>query len=141
MVCSECKAVYYRKSWHHDFRSLKSFESDLPLKFLICPADLMIRRGQYEGRIKIQGIPTAFRSQLADLIKSFCQRATDRDPMDRLIGIKKDGAVWLVTTTENQLANKLARKIKQVFNKVKTRTRFAGAPSDVVEITAEFIDR
>lgn len=46
--------------------------------------------------------------------------------------------MWEVTVTENQLANKLAKKIKDHFNKVTAKTRFAGAPSDVAEVTIEF---
>ena len=105
----------------------------------------MIHNKQYEGRIKIKNIPVVSEDRLDDLIRGFCHRAFERDPLDRLINLEKslpagrqDGSDWTVTTTENQLANKLAKKIKDAFSKVKSKTKFAGDPSDVVEITIEF---
>ena len=50
---------------------------------------------------------------------------------------KLENGNWEITTTENELANKLAHKIKDSFN-VKSKTKFAPEPSDVAEITIEF---
>jgi len=76
--------------------------------------------------------------------------------MDRLIEIKKTRSAgsrlrqgfggqagqvfseWIVTTTENQLANKLAQKIKSSFSGVKTKTKFNKEPSDVVGVVVDF---
>src|SRR3989338_5482889 len=131
VLCKKCTSAYYKKSW--------------PVHFTVCPACQMIHNKQYEGRIKIKNIPVVSEDRLDDLIRGFCHRAFERDPLDRLINLEKslpagrqDGSDWTVTTTENQLANKLAKKIKDAFSKVKSKTKFAGDPSDVVEITIEF---
>src|SRR3989344_3058041 len=131
-------SAYYKKSWHHDIAGLKNYEKDWPVHFTVCPACQMIHNKQYEGRIKIKNIPVVSEDRLDDLIRGFCHRAFERDPLDRLINLEKSGSDWTVTTTENQLANKLAKKIKDAFSKVKSKTKFAGDPSDVVEITIEF---
>ena len=61
-----------------------------------------------------------------------------KDPMDRLIDIKKSGKMLTITTTENQLALKLAKKIKEVFKKVDMATKFAKESHDDVLITLIF---
>src|SRR3990167_7774710 len=112
VLCKKCTSAYYKKSWHHDIAGLKNYEKYWPVHFAVCPACQMIHNKQYEGRI-------------INLEKPL--------PAGR-----QDGSDWTVTTTENQLANKLAKKIKDAFSKVKSKTKFAGDPSDVVEITIEF---
>lgn len=140
VVCKDCGSVYYKKSWHHGFEkiNLSVKEKDLPLKFILCPACQMVKNKQYEGRIIIKNVSEKIADRLGDLILGFCRRAYERDPMDRLIGVKKFLSNWEVTVTENQLANKLANKIKTSFKSQKLKKRFSSEPSDVAEIMIEF---
>lgn len=143
-MCSTCGAAYYKKHWHHNLESLNMPEvmnatkKDTLIKFVLCPACTLIKNKQYEGRVVIKNVPVDRTEKLEELIEGFCRRAYDIDPMDRLIGIKKSGSLWEVTLTENELTNKLAKKIKGVFNGVKTKTHFAPKPSDVAEALVEF---
>lgn len=139
VFCSQCRAAYYKKSWHQSLLNLKSVKEDAPVKFVLCPACKMIKDGQFEGRIIISGVPQNLMAELTNLIKGFCERAYQRDPMDRLIEIKKVKNGLVVTITENQLANKLAKKIKETFNNIKTKTTFSKDPSDVARIVVEFL--
>ena len=138
VLCSECREVYYKKSLHHSLLDLKSLNESAQVNFVLCPACKMIKDGQFEGRIIISGVPQNLMIELLNLIKGFCKRAYQRDPMDRLIDIKRAKDSFIVTTTENQLANKLAQKIKNTFNNVKTKTTFSKDPSDLVDIKVEF---
>ena len=139
VLCKKCTSAYFKKSWHHDLEGVKDFRKDLPINFTVCPACAMIANGQYEGRILIRNVPEKIFDELDGLIRNFCTKAFERDSQDRLIGIKKSSLNWEVTTTENQLANKLAKKIKDVFDSVEIKTKFSGAPSDVVNITIDFL--
>ncbi len=58
--------------------------------------------------------------------------------MDRLINLKKTEGGFIATTTENQLAVKLAKKIKDVFKKVDYKISYSSSPSDVAYITLNF---
>ena len=139
VICPECNSTYFKKCWHHDLIGIDvSDKKDTPIKFVKCPACAMVANKQYEGRLAIKNVPSPLVKELEGLIRGFCQRAFDRDPMDRLIEIKKGNGDWEVMVTENQLANKLGQKIKHTFNRVKTKTVFAGDPSDVVEILVQF---
>lgn len=139
VLCETCGAAHFKKRWHHGIERLNfSEKSDLPVRHGVCPACKMIVNKQYEGRITIKKFPSDWIQRLEELVDGFGKRAWDRDPMDRVIGIKKDGANLVITTTENQLANKLAQKIKSAFHNLKSRTHFAPEPSDVAEVVIEF---
>lgn len=141
IMCPDCGAAYYGKSWHHSLLKVKSVKEDTPVDFSICPACAMTKNHQFEGEVTITNVPQKLRAELINFIEGFCERAYDRDPMDRLIEIKrgKDGLV--VTTTENQLANKLGKKIKNLFNRTKAKTKFIAAPGDVGRVRVEFLGK
>lgn len=138
IFCPDCQAAYYKKSWHHSTLDLKSVKEDSAVSFRRCPACTMIKNHQFEGRITILGAPQNLTAELLNLIKGFGERARSADPMDRVIEARKMKNGIVVTTTENQLANKLAKKIKSTFNKVKSKTTFSKDPSDFVDIKVEF---
>lgn len=139
VLCKDCGAAYYKKSWKHGLENIKTSEkSDPAVTFKICPACQMIKNKQYEGRITVKNLPEHYAGELEGLAEGFCRRAYERDPMHRLIKMEKSASGLVITTTENELANKLAHKIKSSFKNVKSRTKFAGDPSDVAEITIEF---
>jgi len=158
VLCPDCHSVYHKKRWQHSVNALgvkeveQMTDKDTKIKFQICPACKMIQRGQYEGRIRIYAVPPQSEKALEELIRGFCRGAFEIDPMDRLIGIKKGSpstghayrqagsgqTVWTVTTTENQLANKVGRRIKNIFPRAKVKTKFTGGGSDVAEVVVEF---
>lgn len=100
----------------------------------------MIKDKEFEGQLAINNFPVNSKEDLAKLIKNFCQRAFERNPMDRLIDIKNDSGNLIITTTENQLAVKLAKKIKEVFNKYKIQMKisYSPEPSDMAYIKMNF---
>ena len=134
-ICRVCGSIYYKKSWHHPLEGLKQV---VPKKMVLCPADQMIKNRQYEGKIIIQKVPAKIEDELIKVIKNSGSQAFSVDPMDKIIAIKKEKDELVVTTTENEMANKMARKIKGVFKKVNTKITFSGDPSDVVVIKMEF---
>lgn len=141
VLCENCGIAYYKKSWHHKSEGFKSLEKKIekrPVKFILCPACKMIKDKQFEGKITIENIPAKFEKELEGLINGYGKRAYERDPLHRVIGIKKLGSNWEVTTTENELADKLARKLEQTFSNIKPKITYSGDPSDVVYIKIVF---
>ncbi|MDP3015378.1 MAG: NMD3-related protein [bacterium] len=138
VFCKVCDAVYYKKSWHRNLRHYKNLKENLAVKFSLCPACAMIKNRQFEGEIIIKNIPIKIKSDLINLAKTFAARAYQRDPMDRLIAIKENEEGLRITTTENQLAVKLAKKIKETFKKVEMKISYSPAPSDVVYVKLVF---
>ena len=139
VICNDCGAAYFKKRWTHGLEKINVGDKrNTPVSFSTCPACAMIKNHQYEGRIIIKNLPEKYQAELEGLVRGFSKRAFERDPMDRLVEIKKDGGNWVITTTENEMANKVAHHIKESLRATKSRTHFAPEPSDVAEITIEF---
>jgi len=142
ILCKDCNAVYYKKSWHRNLRNYKNLNENLPIKFSLCSACKMIQNKQFEGEIIIKNIPSKIFSELEHLIITFSRRAYERDPMDRLIAIKKNKSEMAITLTENQLAVKIAKKIKDTFKSAKWRIdmkiSYSPQPSAAAYVKLEF---
>ena len=138
LICKSCGIFYWYKSWHHCLENYAKLKKSKNIKFTLCPACQMIKDKKYEGEIIIENVREEIKDQLKILIENFGKRAFKKDPLDRVISIKekkvrrptnarKRGAISRkefigmldirVLTTENQLAQKLANKIKQIYGK------------------------
>ncbi len=138
LICKICDIVYYKKSWHHKLEEYQKLEKVKKVDFAICPACQMIKNKQLEGRLIVRNMPAKFAKEIINLIQAYSQRAFEQDPLDRLIEIKNEDGQILATFTENQMTVRLAKKIKEVFNKVKMEIQYSSPPSDVVEVEVEF---
>lgn len=139
VFCKTCNAVYFKKAWHHNLRYHKSLTEDTAVSFAECPACLAIKNNQFEGRIAISNVPKNITEHLENLVHAFTHRAFQKDPLDRLIAIKKTGNAMEITVTENQLAAKLAKKIESVFKKaVKTISYSRSKKDKAVDIVIAF---
>ena len=118
IICPDCGNVHYHKRWWKN--------SDAGLKRLVvmnyrtaahtrCPTCTMVRENLYEGEVVIERVPQKFRTDLKNLIARFGLTATEMDPQDRIMNIEKHNGEWRVTTSENQLADRLAKKIRDSF--------------------------
>ena len=141
-VCPTCHNVKFKKEWHHPDSSLvvqSKIGWEKGVHFVTCPACTMGAKGLYEGEITIVGVPPRLEGELAHLIAAYGARAIKRDPQDRVLNIKKIGKKWLVHTTEDELAVKLAKKIKGVFNKIDLEINYLKEPQEVSRIRITFI--
>ncbi|MDP3947433.1 MAG: NMD3-related protein [bacterium] len=138
VFCGTCNIAYYKKAWHHNLRHFKSFEKDVPVVFRLCPACTMIKNKQFEGRVTLLYVPAKYQQEVERLVRAYGERAYQRDPLDRVIGIKKMKDGFEVTTTENQLAQKLARKVQETFKTARPSISHSASPSDVAFITVTF---
>lgn len=139
VFCGDCGIAYYKKSWHRNLRHFASFEKDVPIVFRTCPACAMIKNKQYEGRVTLLEVPLKLRSEVLRLIHSYGERAYARDPLDRVIEVKKTKSGFEITTTENQLAQKLGQKIAETFKPARVSIAHSPQPSDVAFVTVAFV--
>lgn len=141
VICETCNIFYYKKSWHHDADTFVAARAnkDIPVSFATCPACALIKSKQFKGRVLIKNVPAAQKADLLNLIKGYCDRAFDRDPLERLISVTQAGNSVTVNLTNNQLAQRLGKKIKDAFNKVKLTMAYLREPGDVANVTIEFL--
>lgn len=116
LVCQECQAFYWYKSWHHNLADYPELSQDKNVRFTLCPACKMIADGRFEGEVLIENIAPERSQELENLIHNFGRTAFLKDPMDRVISMEIIAKGMLrVLTTENQMAKQLAKKIKKTF--------------------------
>lgn len=143
LICKTCQAAYYDKSWHHDLsgdRHLKEKNIDKKqINFVLCPACQMIKNKQYEGLITINNTPKKIKDEMIHLIKNMGNTAYEMDPLNRVSKIKESKNIIEVWTTENQLAKKIANKLKSTFPQQlgAKKIHFSGEGSDIVRVTIE----
>ncbi|OGN39777.1 MAG: hypothetical protein A2606_01370 [Candidatus Yanofskybacteria bacterium RIFOXYD1_FULL_42_10] len=130
IICSECKSVFFDKSWHHMMDEDKHFsaEKDKKIKFAVCPACEMLKTKTYEGEIiislksqvqpssraQVEGSPN-FKNYILGAIKNSDEMAKERDPMDRVLWTEDNGNEIKVYTSENQLAVIIGKKLDSAF--------------------------
>lgn len=139
--CEKCRAIYHEKSWYHSNHINAASLASSRHKFWVtrCPACKMIDDHQYEGVVVIENIPKKYQGELYRLVRGFGSRAYKKDCQHRVIAInKEEKGKWMVTTTENQLAAKLGKKIKEVFDKAHVKISFSEEPDDVERVLVEF---
>jgi hypothetical protein len=116
LACRECGAFYWHKSWRHNLIDHQDFSKGKEVKLIVCPACQMIEDGKYEGEIIIENLAERKKEEVENLINNFSEIAFDKDPMDRIISIETIAKGMLrILTTENQMAQQLAKKIKKTF--------------------------
>ncbi|KKQ43805.1 MAG: hypothetical protein US61_C0003G0015 [Parcubacteria group bacterium GW2011_GWE2_37_8] len=141
LICKDCQAAYYDKSWHEslaDYKHLKEKNIDKKkINFILCPACQMIKNNQYEGIVLVYNTPEKIKKELMNLAENMGKTARSIDPLDRVSKIKETKNTIEIWTTENQLAKKIANKLKATFpNQLgEKKIHFSGEGSDVVRIT------
>ena len=125
IVCSDCDAVYYEKSWHHGFTDYKHLKENKRVNFAVCPACQMIKDQKFEGKVVFENVPSEYKEDILNNIKNTGERAHKRDPMDRIIDIKESEGNIEVFTTENQLARIIARQIASAYKNTKTDIKWS----------------
>lgn len=139
--CPTCGNVHYRKRWYVSPEEVMGIlmVPRLPItKKRLCPACKMVKDHQFEGELFVEDFPSRHRKELLRLIRNYGERARLKDAQHRIIDIEETKNGYRVTTTENQLADKLAKKIKGVFNKVNVRFSHSAEPAEVDRVHAKF---
>ncbi|MBI2628106.1 MAG: hypothetical protein HYW71_01555 [Candidatus Niyogibacteria bacterium] len=139
VFCPECGIVYYDKSWHHNLRHKKNVEHAKRVSFELCPACQMAKHNQYEGEIRISGLPATQKKEIIRLIEAFGKKARERDPLDRILKIKSFDSGVSVHVSENQMTQRLAKKLNETYKKNFSKPVIhKGKGGDVFIITMSF---
>ncbi|MBI3273875.1 MAG: hypothetical protein HYZ69_01905 [Candidatus Colwellbacteria bacterium] len=142
ILCPKDDAVYYKKSWHHAsdfFLRAPSAKKEKRIRFKLCPAHEMMRRGQHEGEIIFRNVPKQFFEELRRLVENMGEQAYRMDVTTRILSLDARDQTLRVTVSENQLAQKIMRKIKRTFRTYIQETEITrGKEGDSVRITVNF---
>lgn len=141
--CPTCGNVHFKKRWYASEKDLLARLKTKKLEITdkkLCRACRMAKDGLFEGEIFIEGFSPQQKTELLNLVKNYGERATRRDPQDRILKIEKipAHAGYRIITTENQLAGKLAKKIQRVFKTDKIEISHLPEPAKVERIHITF---
>ncbi len=135
LVCPDCNNVFYKKKWQSsrevDLKGIKTHEKQ-------CFACQMISQNLYEGEVIVENIPEKYEEELFNLISSFGKEAEKRDSQDRIIKVEKEKGRFKITTTENQLAVRIAKHIHNAFKKTELNISHSKEPHQVSRVSVKF---
>jgi len=141
LICPVCYSIFYDKQWHHILKKdLKNIDfKNKEVKFQKCLADEMIEKGLHEGELIIKNLSKKYEAEILHLITSFANKAKLRDSQDRIIKIQKqkDGSYY-ITTTENQLAVRIGKKIVSAHKKAQIEIHHSEEPYEVSRVIVSF---
>jgi hypothetical protein len=108
-VCPGCRAVLYDKHWHD--RALVASWLDLRSAASV-KCDACRSGGNHAGEVVLEGLGDSVeRDEVIALVRHVGNRATRRDPEDRIVGITVKGSRVRVLTSENQLALSVGKQV------------------------------
>lgn len=125
LMCSDCNAVYFEKSWHHELEEYKHIDPDKNIKFVRCPADEMKRKGLFEGQVTIENIPVGKEKEIINQIRNIGNRAFERDVLDRILDLHYLGNKIDVKTSENQLALSIGKEVVRAHKNSDVKIEFS----------------
>lgn len=130
IVCSQCEAFYWYKSWHHSLDAYPHLKEEKEVKFTTCPACKLIKEGKFEGEVLLENIPEEKKEEVLNFVRNFGEEEFKRDPLARIISIEEIAKGMIrILFTQNQLAKKLAKRLKKTF---KTQNRIIFSKKDKI---------
>ncbi len=140
LVCKMCHAVHFRKAWRHDdefFRRWREF-ARVRVEETVCPACKLVRFHQYNGKIVFSDLPKYVIPELTNLIIAYGKRAWRNNPEDRVVEIVPGDHALTVTTTEDQLAVRIAKKVRDAFKRFTIDIHYAKDRADETLVRLRF---
>lgn len=120
VVCASCGAVYANRRWTTAQAQRRASKSKHwhPARVATCPACIQAQGGVPSGYVYIEGaFAAAHRDEIENLLRNEAERASEDNPLARIMLWKEnpDGKLMLTTTTEH-LAQRLGHALEKAFD-------------------------
>ena len=109
--CSGCGAFYYRRHWTLDPPG--KFSTQVHVHPVYCPACNKIKDHYPGGELRLAGIDTAERREIARILRNEEDRARAKNPLERIMRMEAADGGWKIETTTEKLAQRLGRAVHQ----------------------------
>ncbi len=111
-ICTGCKALYWNKRWYSDENESTKLSLDMVRNEVVCPACHRIQDKNPAGIVTFSGDYLMEHEELIlNTIKNAEEKGRVKNPLARIMEIKRAGKTLTVTTTNDKLAQKLGRDI------------------------------
>lgn len=132
--CPQCHSVHFKKKWYRSYSDIKKENDFKSVRQQLCPACTMIKEKEFEGELFIENFPKKYDAQILHLIENFTKVIKKKEPQHRIIEVATIQNGYRITTTENQLVNLLAKKVKSAFHNVDVHSSYLPEPNKVNRI-------
>ena len=115
LYCSRCGAIYYRRRWTltppPDIRDWAEFRDGV--RSALCPACRKMRERYPSGEVLLVGVTREESEEILHLLRNAEQTARANNPLERIMELTAQGSKWKVTTTTENLAQRLGRCLEK----------------------------
>ena len=115
VVCKVCGIYFTGKRWVHSTKAKISKTEEAGTHFTVCPACRMEKDRACEGEVVLRNISPKQKQEVLAVIRRCHAIAFARDPLERVLRVEERGKTTRVLTSENQLAVRIGRELKQAF--------------------------
>lgn len=111
-ICTGCKALYWNKRWYKDENDSTKLSLDMVRTEILCPACHRIQDKVPAGVVTFSGDYLIEHEEIIlNTIKNAEEKGLTKNPLARIMEIKKNGNTLVITTTADKLAQKLGKDI------------------------------
>ena len=116
-TCKGCGAVYANRRWTAAQNTANIQTDQRAMQLTVCPACKQAADGEPRGFVYLDGAFLAgHRKEIENLILNEAKRASEDNPLARILELKeRDGHKLTVTTTTEHLAQRLGHAVEKAF--------------------------
>ncbi|MFO7765555.1 MAG: BCAM0308 family protein [Pelovirga sp.] len=109
-ICENCNALYRNRRWQIDIEESKAQSSNPEVSYVICPACQKVAEHYAEGVMTLCGnYLWNHEEEIYNLLRNEENRAMEKNPLQRIIRMEREGDALIIETTEEKLAERLGR--------------------------------
>lgn len=115
--CPGCNAVFDGHRWVPEpGEDLLRSAREKGLERKSCPGCVMVERGQVEGVVTLRGgfLKQHF-EEVENLVNRVARTGRQRNVTARVLDEKKDGAEYVIQTTDTHLAERIGKEMEKAF--------------------------
>ncbi|MGE5837503.1 MAG: BCAM0308 family protein [Acidobacteriota bacterium] len=117
-ICERCGAVYTKRRWTlaPTIRPRTGPQISVP-DLTLCPACQMAAEGRFGGEVRLSGaFLSGHRGEIEQLIRNEARRASDDNPLGRIVRMDRTAAGFTVRTTTEHLAQRIGHALHKAFH-------------------------
>lgn len=111
-VCVGCGAVYHNQHWNLDERRRDLLVNTGAAKEVQCPACKIVQERNPQGIVTLSGDYWGqHRDEILNLVRNEESRASQVNPLERIIDIRDESDCLVIETTNVKLAQRIGRRV------------------------------
>ena len=111
-ICPKCNSVYKNKRWYLAEEVPENEKMDQDFAHVECPACKKIADGYHQGVVTLKGeFFWQHQKEILNLIHNEERKTLTKNPLQRIMSIKREKDALVIKTTEQKLAEHLGRAI------------------------------